>query len=258
MKHFALMSLAALALTAAGCVTTTTGGAGNEKWEKGERAALHTRLGVNYLQQGQVEIAREELDLALRIEPNSSAANLAMAKLELQLGNAREANTHFARAVRYDRDNVAAKNDYGFFLCAQQDFEAGLEQFTAALNHPLNRTQYVSLYGAGECERQAGDTGQAEAFFEQVIALQPDMRQALLRLARINFDRGEHLSARAFLERFFQDGLYTPDSLFLAVQNELKLERRDIASEYARLLRERFPRSSRIDELQGLFRDVTG
>lgn len=258
MRIHSFINLVVIALMVAGCVTTTTGGIGNEKWEKSERAALHTRLGLNYLQQGQLEVAREELALALRIEPSSSAANLAMAKLELQLGNPREANTHFARAVRYDRDNVAAKNDYGFFLCAQQDYDAGLEQFTAALNHPLNRVQYVSLYGAGECERQAGDTAQAEAFFQQVIALQPDMRQALLRLARIHFDRGEHLPARAFLERFFQDGLYTPDSLLLAVRNEMKLERRDLAGEYARLLRERFPRSERIDELQGLFRDVTG
>ncbi len=257
MKFPFLAGVAALTMATAGCITTTTG-VGGEKWDKEARAQLHTQMGVNYLQQGQVEIAQEELKLALRIRPDYSPANLAMAKLQLQLDDDRAAGTYFARAVRYDRDNVAAKNDYGFFLCTRQEYARGLEQFTEALNHPLNRNQYVSLFGAAECERMAGDAEQAEKYYEQALQLQPDMRQALLQLAYIKFDRGEHFSARAFLERFFEDRFFTPDSLILAVRNELMLDRRDLAQEYARILRERFPRSDRIDELRGLFRDATG
>ena len=43
-----------------------------------------------------------------------------------------------------------------------------------------------------------------------------------------------------------------------AVRNELALGSRDVAADYARLLRERFPNSSHIEELTKLFRDVTG
>lgn len=249
----AILSLAAGTLLTA-CITTTTG-SNPEKWERSERAALHTQMGVNYLQQGQVKVAREELELALNIAPDSSVANHAMAKLQLQLGNLREAGAHYARAVRYNPDNIPARNDYGFFLCSRQEFEKGLEQLTAALNHPLNKTQYISLYGAAECERQAGNTEKAVGYYETALRLQPDMRPALLKMAYIQFDRGAHLKTRAYLERFFADNFYTDESLFLAVRNELALERRDLAADYARLLRTRFPNSDKIAELQGVFRD---
>jgi type IV pilus assembly protein PilF len=255
--HF-IITLFAVVLLQTGCVTTTTGGVGGEKWDKDERAALHTQMGMTYLQQGQIEVAREELILALSIQPDSSGANLAMAKLQRLLGNSREASTHFARSVRYNRNNFAARIDYGSFLCTQGDYDAGFEQFTEALNNPLNRTQYISLFGAAECARMAGDMDRAVEYYEQTLNMQPDMRQALLQLAMFNFDRGEHFTARAFLERFFADRFYTADSLFLAVRNELQLDRRDLASDYARLLRERFPGSQRIEELRGLFQDATG
>lgn len=255
----AVVALVAVSLLGlGGCVTTTTGGLGGEKWDSSERAALHTRLGVNYLQQGQLEVAREELDLALRIEPNSSDANLAMAKLQLRLDSPRDAHVHFQRAVRNNPESVGARNDFGFFLCNQGDYADGLAQFNAALNNPLNNAQYVTLYGAAECERQAGNLEQAVASYELALRLQPDMRQALMRLAVINFDQGEYFTARAYLERFFQDRFYTADSLYLAVRNELALNRRDLAGEYARLLRERFPGSSHIDALGALFRESTG
>ena len=253
-----LIPLIAVAWLQGGCVTSTTGGIGGEKWDKTDRAALHTQMGMTYLQQGQIEVAREALTLALSIQPDSSGANLAMAKLQRLLGNSREANTHFSRSVRFNRNNFAARNDYGSFLCAEGDYSGGFEQFTEALNNPLNRTQYISLFGAAECARMSGDIDRAAEYYTQTLAIQPDMRQALFQLAVINFDRGEHFTARAFLERFFQDRFFTADSLLLAVRNELELDRRDLASDYARLMRERFPDSRRIEELRGLFQDTQG
>ncbi len=256
MKPVAVIIAAVLAALSTACVTTTTGA--GEKWDKAERADLHTRMGVSYLQQGQVEVAREEFELALRIEPDNAAANLAMARLQLQLNQERKARSYFARSVRSDPNGVAARNEYGLFLCNQGEFADGLEQLTAALNNPLNRSQYISLFAAAECQRKAGNADDAAQLYQQALDIEPDLRPALLQLAFYNFDRGEHMSARAFLERYFGDGNYTAESLFLAVRNELSLERRDLAENYARLLRTRFPDSERIGELRGLFGNRSG
>ncbi|GJL80594.1 MAG: type 4 fimbrial biogenesis protein PilF [marine bacterium B5-7] len=246
-----------LTIMLSACVTTSTGGIESEKWDKKDRAVLHTRLGIDYMQQGQLETALDELDLALRIDPSSSDAHLAMARLDVRLERMGDAESHFAKAVRLNSDNVAARNDYGYFLCSNGQFSQGLEQLTLALNNPFNKTPYVSLYGAAECKRQEGDIDKAIEYYEQTLALQPDMRPALRQMAYLNFERGQYLQARAFIERFFQDQNYTADSLYLAVRNELKLKRRDVATEYARLLRARFPDSNRIDDLRGLFEGLS-
>ena len=235
----------------AGCVTTGDGQ--NKKWEKAERSELHTQMGVNYFQKGQIEVAREEFELALDIDPNNSRAHLAMAHLQQRLGDEDKASNHFYRAVRTNRENITAKNDYGFFLCRKGEYESGLRQLSEALNHPLNKRQEVSLFGAAECQRLAGKTDSAVEYYETALRLQPDMRPALFQMARINFDRNEYLKARAYLERFFQNRFYTDEGLLLAVRNELKLGRRKIASDYARQLRAKFPKSGLIQELRPLF-----
>ncbi len=243
-------------LLLAGCVTTKS----NEikKWEDTERVDLHTQMAMNYLQQGQLETALEEAELALRIDPTSSRANLARAKLAVRLDDTEKARHHYSRAVRYNGNNVSARNDYGFFLCEIGETQEGLIQLTEALNNPLNRAQYITLFGAAECERKAGDMVKAVEYYDAVLNIQPDMRPALLALARANFAIGNHLKTRGFLERFFQNRTYSDESLFLAVRNELELDRHDLASNYARHLRTQFPRSQLVPELRSLFGSEEG
>ncbi len=248
------LALLALALVVAGCVTTSDNEP--EPWERDERSDLHTRMGVTYFQRGQIEVAREELELALRTNPGNSGAHLAMAQLEIRLENPERARHHYSRAVRLDDNNITARNEFGYFLCERGDIEAGLALLTDALNNPLNRTQYLSLYGAAECQRLTGDIARATEYYETAIGLQPDMRPALWRLATISFEQGEHLRTRAFLERYFADGFASDESLFLAVRNELQLGQRELASDYARQLRTRFPESGRVGQLRQLFQDA--
>lgn len=239
------------AMLAAGCVTS--GEELQPKWSATERAELHARLGVNYFQKGQLKVAQEELELALALDGNSSGAHLAMARLKTHLGDLPGARRHFEHAVRADRDHVAALNEYGYFLCANGETDAGLERLALALDHPLNPRRQVTLFGIAECRRRAGRIDEAIESYEAVLRVVPDTRAALLRLAHIHFERGAHRKARAFLERFFEDDFFTGESLFLAVRNELQLERRDLAADYARRLRTRFPDSTLVARLRALF-----
>jgi len=105
----------------------------------------------------------------------------------------------------------------------------------------------------GECNRLAGNTVAATENYEFAIRLQPTMRRALFELAKLKFEAMEYFKTRGYLERFFQNRYFTEESLFLAVKNEIELQRRDIAGDYAKQLRESFPLSEFIAQLRPLF-----
>lgn len=244
-----------IVITLGGCVTVDP--TKRKKWSQDDRATLHTQMGVNYFRQGQITVAREELELALRIDPYHSAANHAMAVLERQYGQVDRAGYFYNRAVRGDKNNLSARNDYGYYLCNQGDTDGGKKQFEIALQNPLNTARHVSMFGAGECERLAGDLESAANLYRQTLAIQPDTKPALLQLARIHFDQQQYFQTRGFLERYFENRFYTDASLYLAVLNELELGNRDLAGEYAKRLRTRFPKSALIANLGDLFRGGT-
>ena len=246
-----LILLLLVTLFVSGCITT--GVDKPKKWDKAERAELHTQMGINYYEKGQIDIARDEFRLALKIDQNSARANLAMGHLQVRLGDLKQARIYFTRAVKNDGDNISAINDYGFFLCKTGDIPAGLTQLNKSLIHPLNQVQFLTLYGIGECHRIAGDIDAAISNYEKAVQLQPLMRRAILELAKINFELNENFKTRGYLERFFQNNYFTEESLFLAVKNELLLNKPDIAGVYAKQLRASFPSSQLIPQLRSLF-----
>jgi len=68
----------------------------------------------------------------------------------------------------------------------------------------------------------------------------------------VRYQSGNYLSARAFMQRYFDVGPETPQTLLLAVRVELALGADQAADEYAVRLKRRFPRSEQAAELAKL------
>src|SRR5690606_35890592 len=86
-----------LALVAA-CVLLSACGA-NRVASPNVAAQANLNLGIGYLRQGRPDLAVENLQRALRIDPRLAAAHSALALAYDQLGNVDEAEEHHARAV---------------------------------------------------------------------------------------------------------------------------------------------------------------
>jgi type IV pilus assembly protein PilF len=71
-------------------------------------------------------------------------------------------------------------------------------------------------------------------------------------MARISLDSGQVLSARGFIERYFQAAEDTPESLLLAVKIERALRNKNAEASYALRLRGKFPTSPEARQLQTL------
>lgn len=235
----------------AGCATTVERGSSEPKADADSRAAVHTQLALGYLQRNQKRTALNELEQALRIEPNYSQANYVMAMLQTELDHKDKADHYYRRALQSDPQNAGAAHDYAIFLCKEGRVEEAMKYFQDALGNPLYERKPLTNLRAGEClMNMRTDRHGAEPFFKAALSADPRLGPALYYLADIAYAREHYLQARGYIERYFSVGPDTPASLLLAVKIESDLNAEDVAREYAARLRKKFASSDEAKQLK--------
>jgi len=242
-------------LSLTGCVTDDRG---SKRWSVPQRVDLHSRLGLAYLQQGRLAAAQEELEFALTLGPDDSSTHHAMALLKLKLGHTELAREHYERAIVADPGNYLVRNDFGSHLCALGLHLEGIDQLTTAVNDPFNPSRHISHYRIGVCMNLSGRLEEAYEHLAEALQVEPSSGPVLYEAAAVSFRLGRHLSARGFLERYFEQGKPTPDSLLLAVNNERELGSDSLAKHYAYQLRISYPDSPQAAEAKQLISGVQG
>ncbi len=242
-------------LSLTGCVTDDRG---SNRWSVPQRVDLHTRLGLAYLQQGRLAAAQDELEFALTLGPDDSSAHHAMALLKLKLGHTALARDHYERAIVADPGNYLVRNDFGSHLCALGLHSEGIDQLTTAVNDPFNPSRHISHYRIGVCMNLSGRLEKAYEHLAKALRAQPSSGPVLYEAAVVSFRLGRHLSARGFLERYFEQGNPSPDSLLLAVNNERELGSDSLVKHYAYQLRISYPDSPQAAEAKQLISGVQG
>ena len=77
------------------------------------------QLGLGYLQQGNLPIAKEKLERRADQDPHNAEIHGAMALLDERLGKDKEADKEFRdRAAAVDPDDPSMLNNYAVFLCS--------------------------------------------------------------------------------------------------------------------------------------------
>lgn len=206
-----------------------------------DAAALQVKLGQGYMNQGELEIARDKLRRALDLDPNSVDAHTVMAVLHERINRRPIAEQHYRRAVELKPDDGAANNNYGTFLCAEGKYAEAQVHFARAVADPFYRSPATAFTNAGICAQRAGDSERAEQLLRESLKLQPRQPMVLFELARLSFAKGDMLRARAFLQRY--EALVDAEAaaLDLGVRVETELGDRKAAARYAEALQQRFP-----------------
>lgn len=202
------------------------------------------------MERNALKTALNELEKALAIDPNHSRSNYVMAVLQTRLKEYELADRYYKRALKSDPKNSEAAHDYGIFLCDRGEVGAALTSFERALGNPLYTGVTLTNLRAGEClMTTAQDPDTAEQYFKAVLKVNPNISQALFYMAAINYNRENYLSARAYIERFFSVNAETPESLLLAAKIETALVAPEVAEDYARRLKAKFPSSDEVRQL---------
>ncbi len=239
---------ACLALT--GCVTQPADdpgpkslGIGAETQDR-TRARAHTELAAGYYEIGNLGVALESVNEALRADPGYGPAHNVAGLIYSTLKEDRLAEQSFQRAISINATDPDANNNYGEFLCQRKREEEAIRYFMAAVRNPLYQTPDRSYTNAGVCARRRGDVAGAEGYFQLALKTRPNQPQALYQLADIAYARGDLESARGHLGRLAQVGADTPEVLWLGVRVVRKMGDRNAEASYASQLRNKFPNSA--------------
>jgi len=135
------------------------------------------------------------------------------------------------------------------FQCRKGDKKRGEELFLQAAASPLYRMPEVAFANAGHCARADGRPTDAERYFRQALARNPNMPDPLLSLADIQHAAGNDLQARAFVQRYHEAAPATAESVWLGYRIERGAGDAAAAEEYARRLRMEFPTSAEAAQL---------
>lgn len=240
-ETFAVVWLAGFLLS--GCVSTTTGQPAPEANEK-DAAELNYQLGTRYYQNGKYDLARDRLKLALELDPKMAVASTTLGMTYEALGNMRLATQSFENAVRMAPRDFSVHNAYAVFLCKQRDFKGARKYFEKAASHPENDHAERTLTNAGICMAQQPDAAAAESLFRQALERRSTYGEALLQLCLLKYQQEDFMSARAFLERFMSSSKSTAGVLFLASEIEGKLGNDRGRTEFVNQLLREFPQSA--------------
>ena len=216
---------------------------GSETGER-TRARLRTELAAGYFERGNVNVALEEVNLALRADPSYSPAYNVAAVIYASLKEDRLAEQNFTQALSLNPRDSDASHNYGGFLCQRKREPEGIKQFMAAVRNPLYQTPERSYVNAGLCARAIGDLAGAEDYLRQALKVRVNYPPALFHLADIAFTRSDYKAARSYLGTLTRLVAPSPDVLWLGLRVERKLGDRSSEDSYALQLRNKFPDSA--------------
>ncbi|WP_299015774.1 type IV pilus biogenesis/stability protein PilW [uncultured Photobacterium sp.] len=225
-----------------GCVTVDE--AGNKKeFDNIEASEARISLGLNYLESGQWQRARDNLELALKYAPDYYRAQNAMAYYYQRVDEPKQAEAMYKQALRDSPKNGDVRNNYGVFLCRQERYNEAIASFEKAIKQPYYYLTSASYENAGLCSLKSGDTEKALGYFEKALAYDPYRPKSMLQLAQLEIDSQNLKDARVMLSKFNKRYGYKADSLWLLIRLENQAGRPTQVEKYAALLKEQFPES---------------
>lgn len=242
-------------LLLAGCALVGGCASGGQKSADGvtpseAASGFNLQLGIAYLRQGNLALAKEKLHRALAQDPRDADVHSALALLEDRLGHAAEADNYFRTALRLAPQNPDISNNYGIYLCRNNRAKEGVERFLAVANNALYATPEMAFTNAGVCQRGAGMLDEAVVSFDKAIAIRPNYAEAAYQLADVHLTRNRPAEARVVLDRFISSFVnVTPEMLLLGVRAARAQGDRLAEERYARRLRLDFPNSEQTRSL---------
>lgn len=192
-----------------------------------QAAGLNVQLGVDYLQQGQADLAKPKLLLALQQAPNWPPALNAMAYFLEKTGDSPGAEQYYQQALRINPKEGNANNNYGTFLCRSKRYSEATAHFELAVKDPAYLNAANAYENAGLCAVEAGNLVAAQHYFEQALLQNSTSLQSLLGLAQLAYHRQDYSLAHHYLLSYQKAGGIDPDAQMLADTIAEKLRNND-------------------------------
>ena len=218
-----------------------------DDYDRAKAASTRLSLGLRYLAQGDYEKAKFNLDKALEHTPNSDNVLRGYAWYYEQVNELARAEQYYQKAMKVNAKNPALLNQYGVFLCRQNKLQKSLAMFEASVAILSNNDVSGTYENAATCNYMAGKKELAEQLYRKALNHNPDQRDSLLGMARIEFNKNRYTRTRSYLTRYERIAQHNARSLWLAIRTESHLGNMDAVASYAIKLEQRFPDSEQTE-----------
>jgi type IV pilus assembly protein PilF len=250
-SHSVTLRLGVPALAA--LVVVSLGGCGSSSPKRPDKlddaAVYNTQLGISYLHQGELAVAKDKLDRAVKQDPSYAPAHSARAMLYDRLGNSEVADNEFRTALKLAPHDPDMINNYAVYLCQNGRTDEGVKKFQEAAANALYRTPEAAYTNAGVCLRAAKKDDEARALFIKALQTRPNYGEAAYQLANLQFQHNELAQARSLIDSFLGHFPDTADLLLLGVRVARGQNDQVASAKYARKLQLDFPDSNQAHAL---------
>ncbi|MEX0603159.1 MAG: type IV pilus biogenesis/stability protein PilW [Marinobacter sp.] len=251
-----LISLGMVVLLA-GCVTSSDSRFAREANED-KAVRNYVQLATAYIDQGNLDRARDHLERALEIKPDSASALAAMGLIYQREGDSQLARESFVKAVGNDGSYTRGRVFYGAFLFEQTDFDGAKAQFLKASTDTGYEDRGSVFFNLGRIHQRLGETESAINAFQRSVELTRGEPRALLALSTTLVETGSYTEASRYysqLMRAMQGNRqmqHSPESLLTGIQIARYFDEWDREASLALVLKNQYPKSDQYQHYKAL------
>ena len=253
-RNVLLMSVCWAAVLLAGCAGKPGSAPGaasgrgeimteSDEPEVRKRARIRLELAANYFQQGQTNVALDELKQALVTDPTYADAYNLRGLVYMRMNDNALAEDSFRRAMALNPRDGDVLHNYGWLLCQQKRYSESIALFGRAIAMPQYGGQAKTLMTQGICQISAGQATEGERSLLQSYELDAGNPITGYHLSSALFQRGDLPRAQFYIRRVNNSDLARAETLWLGIKVERSLGNREAMLQLADQLKKRFGQS---------------
>jgi type IV pilus assembly protein PilF len=208
-----------------------------------KRAKIRLELAVGYLEQGQTNVALDEVKLAIAADPSSADAFSLRGLIYMRLNDFGLARDSFNKGIQLNPRDGNILHNLGWLTCQESRYAEAALHFDKALSSPSYAGQAKTYLAKGICLLRSGDTRQAENSFLRSFELDAGNPIATFNLAKLLYLRNDLVRSQFYIRRLNNSDYVNAESLWLATKVEKKLGNTQGVIQLSDRLRKQFPTS---------------
>lgn len=172
--------------------------------EQPDLLPVYGHLSQAHYINGDIELAKEALDKALKVDPNFEQARSALINLYLADDEYDRAMNELREMARLQPENLAPVASMGDLLLMQGKYDDAAQRYRRLMK--MDRGIALGLYKLGQMETRRGEYGKALDYFGQLLAGAPQAFQAAEAIVGVYLLQKQYDNALAFSEKMLENG----------------------------------------------------
>jgi type IV pilus biogenesis/stability protein PilW len=157
------------------------------------------RMGVTYLEQGNLPMAMRELHRASGLDPDNPEVDMILGLAYRARGDREKAEEYLRKAIGKKDDYAEARNNLGIVLADRRAWDEAIREFEAAAENVQYQTPERAIYNEAEAYRGKGDKAKAEEQYRRALATNERYAPAYTALSSLLSEAGRSGESEAVL-----------------------------------------------------------